>query len=391
MGHQCHLCCGWNGASTGESLGVLTVHLPMRKKHDRLFLTIVILLVVVGVFIFSSASLGLLARKGVSLEQHAARQLLVGLGLGICALVVTSRVPYTVWRTYAPFIFLISLAVSVLVFVPHIGIASHGARRWIALGPMSFQTAELLKFGFVLYISAWLSSAQNRVRSFREGVVPFAFFVGLVGVLLLKQPDTGTSAVFCISALALFVTGGGKWSHVLGFICTALIGLATLAYFKPYVLNRFLTFFDPNYDTLGVSYQARQALIAIGSGGLFGRGFGQSIQKFNFLPEPTGDSIFAVAAEEFGFVGTSILLVSFLAFALRGLHIAVRAPDSFGRLVTVGFVLMITTQSFVNIASMIGVIPLTGVPLIFVSQGGSAMLFALAEVGIILNISRKAS
>jgi cell division protein FtsW len=154
-------------------------------------------------------------------------------------------------------------------------------------------------------------------------------------------------------------------------------------------MKRITTYLDPSLDALGASYQMRQALLAIGSGQVFGKGFGQSAQKFNFLPEPTSDSIFAVAAEEFGFVGSSVIILLFLAFALRGLRIAARAPDTFGRLLAAGFVMLITTQSFVNIAAMLGLIPLTGVPLLFISHGGTAFALAMAEVGIILNVSRR--
>jgi cell division protein FtsW len=186
----------------------------------------------------------------------------------------------------------------------------------------------------------------------------------------------------------MFIAAGGKWRYIFLLFTIATIGIITLAFVRPYLMARFMTFLDPSRDALGAGYQIQQSMIAIGSGGVMGRGFGQSIQKFNFLPEPIGDSIFAVAGEEFGFIGASALIILFVFFALRGLKVASRIPDTFGMLVIVGIITLIITQSYINIGSMLGVLPLTGVPLIFVSHGGTAMLFALAEVGIILNISK---
>ena len=168
----------------------------------------------------------------------------------------------------------------------------------------------------------------------------------------------------------------------------AVIGLGALAVARPYVLDRLTTFVDSSQDPLGSSYQVRQSLIAIGSGNMFGRGFGQSVQKFNYLPEPTSDSIFAVYAEEFGFLGSALLLVGFVVFALRSLYVSVRAPDMYGGLIVVGIAILVIAQSFLNIGAMLGVLPLTGLPLIFVSHGGSALFMALASIGILLNVSR---
>jgi cell division protein FtsW len=187
----------------------------------------------------------------------------------------------------------------------------------------------------------------------------------------------------------MFVTAGGRWRDVFIAGLIGIIFLAGLAYSRPYIFDRIETFIKPGEDLQGSSYQLNQSLIAIGSGQIFGRGFGQSVQKFNYLPEPIGDSIFAVAAEEWGFVGSTVLIFLFLAFAIRGLKIATWSSDIFGGLLATGIVILITVQSLVNIASMLGVFPLTGMPLLFVSHGGTALFFAMAEVGIILNISKQ--
>ena len=184
------------------------------------------------------------------------------------------------------------------------------------------------------------------------------------------------------------LAAGMRVRHIFFFCLAVALGLAVLALTRPYLLDRVTTFMHPVGDPTGSGYQIKQSLIAVGSGGWFGRGFGQSVQKFHYLPEPTGDSIFSVAAEEFGFVGSVAIIGLFVLFALRGFHIAARAPDRFGGLTVVGIVILIITQSFLNIASMVGLVPLTGEPLVFISHGGTALLFALAGVGMVLNISR---
>ncbi|MCX6701980.1 MAG: FtsW/RodA/SpoVE family cell cycle protein, partial [Candidatus Zambryskibacteria bacterium] len=201
-------------------------------------------------------------------------------------------------------------------------------------------------------------------------------------------PDNDTFIVIAIAGLAIFLTGGGRWRYI--FI-SALIGLmvfAGLILTKPYVMSRITTFINPSLNALGSGYQIQQSLIAIGSGGIFGRGFGQSIQKFNVLPEPIGDSIFAVACEEFGLVGGVSIILLFIFFAFRGLKIAKKIPDIFGRLMVVGIVIMIVFQAFVNIGAMAGVLPLSGITLPFISHGGTALFMTLLEVGIILNVSK---
>ncbi|MCH7529859.1 putative lipid II flippase FtsW [Patescibacteria group bacterium] len=363
--------------------------MALKKKIDRPFVFIVIVLVVVGFFIFTSASLGLLARDGPKFSTVAFNQLFLGIILGTVALLITSHINYRFWRKYSFFIFLFSIVTTLLVFVPGFGIEFSGAKRWLSLGFLpSFQPAELLKLSFVIYFAAWLSGIRNHIHEWRYGIAPLLILLGVIGAILLAQPDTGTFLVIFVTAIAMFVVAGARLRDlaILGAVSAGSIAL--LALIRPYVMERLLTFINPASDPLGTSYQIQQSLIAIGSGQIFGRGFGQSIQKFNFLPEAMGDSIFAVAAEEFGFVGSLILIALFLTLAFRGLSIASKAPDYFGGLLVVGIVMLIVSQSFINIASMLGVFPLTGLPLLFISQGGSALLFTLAGIGIILNISK---
>jgi cell division protein FtsW len=358
------------------------------KSIDKPFLLSVILLVVAGFFIFSSASLGILAREGISYSSVALKQILVGFVAGGIVLIAAAKIPYKFWRNYAFYIFLASLLACVLVFVPKIGFGHGGAQRWINIGPYTVQPAELLKLGAIIYFSAWAASVKDKIKTFKFGALPLFVVIGVCGALLLKQPDTGTFMVVFAILVSIFVAAGGKWRYIMMLFVMCVIGIFILAQMRPYLMSRLTVFLDPSQDSLGQGYQIQQSLIAIGSGGILGRGFGQSIQKFNFLPEPMGDSIFAVAAEEFGFIGASTLIVLFLFFALRGYKISSRIPDTFGKLVVVGVITHITAQSFINIGAMLGVLPLTGVPLVFISHGGTAMLLALAEVGIVLNISK---
>ena len=208
------------------------------------------------------------------------------------------------------------------------------------------------------------------------------------GILLLLQPDHGTFLSIYASAVVMLIVAGIRWRDLAILVGISIVLLAIIIAFKPYVLDRLTTFINPENDPYGSSYQVRQALIAIGSGGVVGKGFGQSVQKFSYLPEPIGDSIFAVLSEEFGFVGSFAVIAAFFVFAARGLMMATRSKDSFARLAIIGLVIMIVSQSFINIGTMLGVFPLTGVPLAFISHGGTALMFTLFEVGLILQLSR---
>lgn len=364
----------------------------MRKhQYDKIFLGLALTLLAVGFIIFGSASLGLLARKGDIATGVIFRQIIAGGVLGIGALITGMKIDYKLWRTYATPIFVISLLLMVIVLIPGIGLEAGGARRWIYIpGVISFQPSEILKFSFVVYLSAWLTSEKKKTHDFVHGFIPFLVILGVVGGLLLAQPDTGTFMIFFGTAVAMFVAGGGAWSHIATLIPLSVGGVGILALIRPYVLERILTFFDPSHDALGSSYHVRQGLIAIGSGKFLGRGFGQSIQKFGYLPEPTTDSIFAVAAEEFGFIGSIALIGIFTALALRGLRIAKQTNDMFGRLLAIGIIMLVTTQMFINTSAMLGIIPLTGVPLPFISHGGTALAVVMFEVGVMLNISKHA-
>ena len=358
-----------------------------RRRADQTFLRIVIALVIIGFFIFISAWMGLLAREETKYTDVLLNHF-VSMALGIIALIVASKTPYQLWKKYSFYIFIGSLILTALVFIPGIGVEHGGAHRWIYIGPVSIQPAEFLKIGSIIYLAAFLSSLKNKLHSFKNGVLQISIILAIISIILLKQPDTGTFFIIVVSVLAMFVAAGGKWKYVFGFFSLGVAGLLALATTRPYIKERLLTFIDPAQDTLNAGWQIKQSLIAIGSGEFFGRGFGQSIQKFGYLPEPIGDSIFPVAAEEFGFIGGVVIIALFVALAIRGLTIVKKAPNQFSGLLVLGIVIMITVQSFWNIGSMLGVFPLTGMPLLFISHGGTAFILVMLAVGIVLNVSK---
>ena len=357
------------------------------KQADRIFLWIVALFVFLGTIIFVSAWLGLLAREQTGyngvLFTHS-----ISVVIGVIVLIGASNIPHRFWKRYSFYIFLFTLAITLLVFIPGLGVTHGGANRWIYIFGYSLQPAELLKIGFLVYFAALLSSLKGDINNLRDGILPMALVFTAIAFILLSQPDTGTLVVIFAAGMSMFIAAGGYWRYILGFVATGVAGLVALAFARPYVMERFLTFFDPSRDALNAGWQIKQSLIAIGSGGVFGRGFGQSVQKFNYLPEPIGDSIFAVAAEEFGFVGAALIILLFVLLASRGFYIAKRAKNKFGGLLVVGIVILILAQSFINIGGMLGVIPLKGIPLVFISHGGTALIVNLLAMGIILNISK---
>ncbi len=358
-------------------------------KHyiDKVFLTAVTLLTVAGFLVFSSASLGLLARDGASFQSVALNQTL-GLIIGALGFFIMSKINYKFLRRYAFYIFILALFLNLLLFVPGLQLTHGGATRWIDLGFITFQPSEFLKIAFVIYFAAWLSSMKEKVASFRFGIIPYVVILGLLSALLLKQSDTDTLVVIAGAGLVMLFSAGARIRDLvlLGLVLCTLI--AGVIYFRPYARARIITFLNPTADVQGAGYQIQQSLIAIGSGQAAGRGFGQSVQKFKYLPEPVGDSIFAVGAEEFGLVGSISLILLFLLFIFRSIKIAARAPDTFASLTVIGIAVFVTVESFMNISSMIGILPLAGMPLLFVSHGGTALIIVLGAMGIIANISK---
>ena len=359
-----------------------------RAHVDKPLAILLILLVVSGLFIFASALFGPLAQGDSHISSVAFNHLIFGVGMGLIALFASSFINYRIWRRFAPHLFLLALVATALVFVTSLGFEHGGGRRWIVLFDFTFQPSEALKIATVIMVAAYFSAIRARITQIRYGLGGFLALLAVPSVLLVLQPDIGTLGIIVLSTGAVFLAAGARLRDIAVVICIGLIVIATLTVFKEHVRDRVQTFFTPSRAPQAQGWQVRQSLIAIGSGGLTGRGFGQSVQKFTDLPEPMGDSIFAIAGEEFGFIGAVFLIILFLAFALRGFTMASRTTDAFGAYLAIGIASYLTLEAFVNIAGMLGVLPLTGVPLTFISQGGSAMLVSLFSAGILLNISK---
>jgi len=315
-------------------------------------------------------------------------QITFGLAVGLFAAVVTYSINYTKWKTLALPLFILCVFLLILVFIPEVSIKTGGARRWINVLGVSLQPSEFLKLGFIIYLAAFFSGRKNVIGKWSQGFIPFLLISGLVGILIILQPDVGTLGVIMMTSALMYFVAGANLFQIGALIPVGLGLLAILIKLAPYRMQRLTSFLNPSEDPQGISYQINQALLAVGSGGILGVGVGKSLQKYHFLPEPMKDSIFAIWAEELGFVGAVLLICLFLFFAFRGLKVARNADDRFGKLVACGIVFWITTQAFVNIGSMLGLMPLTGIPLPFISYGGSAMVTTLAGMGILVNISK---
>src|SRR3989338_584149 len=364
----------------------------MNRHHphavDKQLLVLTAILFVGGLFVLGSASMMLSYKNLGSVTGYAARQLLLGGGVGIVAMYATSRISYRTWRKFALPLLLMSFVCLGLLFVPQLKMSFGGATRWLKLGPVSFQPSELLKLTFVIYLASWLDSRRREVGSVSYGMIPFALMVSVVAAFLIMQPDVGTLIVVLMTAGFMYLLGGGKTSQavVLGMLGIGVLYL--VVQLAPYRLARLLVFLNPGSDPQGAGYQISKAFIAIGSGGFWGQGFGKSVQKYQYLPEPMGDSIFAIFAEEMGFFCVALLITCFLLFFIKGLGVAKRAPDVFGKLLAAGITAGFMSPAFINIGAVSGLMPLTGIPLPVVFYGGTSLAITLAGVGILLNISR---
>ncbi len=360
-----------------------------KRSIDLPLLSLILGLVIFGFVMLTSASGPLGFDKFGDTYWFVKHQALVGILPGLIAMFIFSRVPYMFWKKISAILLFVSIALLILVFIPGVGADFGSAHSWILIGGFSFQPAELVKLTFLLYLAAWFENrAEKDVKDFSNGFVPFVSSLGIVMLLMILQPDVGTMTVIVATALAVYFVAGAPWKHLLVLGGGGIVAFSLLIGLAPYRAARFMTFLHPELDPQGVGYHINQAMLAIGSGGMFGLGFGHSRQKFQYLPEVAGDSIFAVIAEELGFIIAAGFIVLIVFLARRMLMIASDAPDKFSQLVVVGVTAWVVFQSFVNIGAMLGLMPMTGIPLPFVSYGGTAMLVLLSAMGIVLNISR---
>ncbi len=357
-------------------------------KIDYFLLFIVILLTVSGFFIFFSASLGLLARESVNVNYIISKQLIIGIGLGIPAMFFFSKIHYKYIKKYSIHFFIFALILSALVFIPGVGFKAGGAVRWIALGPITLQPAEILKVATVIFFASYLANFRKDLDTHTYSWIAYIMLLIPPVAILYKQPDISTVLVMGAATFSMFIAAGVKWKYIGIFAVVSLLALSGVAFSKGYIQSRLSTYIHPGVDIKGDAYQSNQLLITTGSGRVAGRGFGKGIQKFGHLPEPIGDSIFSVASEEFGFLGSLFIVILFILLGWRGLFISARAPDYFSALLVTGIIMLILAQAFINISVNIGLFPTTGLPLPFISHGGTALLILLAGLGIVLNVSK---
>lgn len=354
----------------------------------------------VALSIFSLMSIGLIMMYAISpvlshkLLGSASRNYyfynqLLYTGVGIAAWMVSSNLYYKNWQRFTAVIVALTIVSLVALLIPGLNFTKNGATRWVKLGPLSFQPAEFIKLSLVLYLAKWFDRRRDDVTKFSEGLVPFTILVGVTSfIVVVMQRDMGTMMVIALSALGMYYVAGAKTQHMLSLLGAGLgAGILAVAAF-PHRMARFMTFLDPSKDTTGAGYHINQALIAIGTGGLFGVGLGKSIQVYGYLPEASNDSIFAIIAEEFGLFGSLIVVGLFGALVFRGLRVAKYSSDRYAQLLATGISLWFLFQSVINIAAMLSLVPLTGIPLPFVSYGGSSLVISLVAAGILLNISK---
>ena len=362
----------------------------MEKKHrpDPVLFGICVALVAVGILVLASVSASFSLQRFGTTFYFFVHQVLYGLLPGLLVGSAAFFVPLSLLKRLSlPILFLAVVLVG-LVFIPGLGVRSGEALRWVSILGFSFQPSELLKPAFIVYLAAWLASRISQKEK-NAAFLPFAAILGAISVFLVAQPAISTLGIIGITGLAMYFFAGTPVWHTMVLVLTGLGGLFLLIKLAPYRLNRLAVFLDPALDPLGKGYQIQQALIGIGSGGITGVGLGLSFQKFGSLPEPIGDSIFAIFAEEIGLIGAVFLIFLFLAFAWRSFVIAQRVQDPFAKNAAIGIACWITVQAFINMGAMIGMLPLTGVPLPFISYGGSALIAELIGIGILLNISKQ--
>ncbi len=358
-----------------------------RGNPDYVFIAFLVVLVVFGLVMLMSASSDLGKANFGDSFYFLKHQIFYGLIPGLIGFFIAFFLDYRIWEKISFPALLLSIVFLILVFSP-LGFRALGADRWLSIGGIQFQPGELVKLTFLIYMAAWIGKSKSRGKNLGKGFLPMLILLGAVLIPLVLQPATTTAGLIFVSVLTMYFMGGARAKYVVATVALAVIGLVSLVIITPYRMQRVLGFMNPQADPLGKTYQINQTLTAIGSGGLWGVGYGRSTTKLGYLPEPMGDSIFAVIGEELGFVGSAALILFFLLFVWRAFIIAKKAPDGFGRLMVVGFGTLIGLQAFVHVGANTGVIPLTGVPLPFISYGGTALAVFLTMSGIIATISR---
>ncbi len=369
------------------------IHIAKKKipRMDTAFLIIILVLLAYGVImVFSASYPAALEKTGNSL--HFISQHILFVLLGIAAMIFISYIDYHVYQRFAFVIFGIAFLLLILVLIPGIGKELNNARRWIYIGPINFQPSEIMKFGVIVLFAHLISHDQKRMGTFTHGVVPYMIcLITIAGLMMLEPHLSGTILIFGIGCIMMYI-GGTKLRYFLVIGGVAGLGVAGVVLLKGvnYIVDRLQFWLNPFADVNDKTWQTVQSLVAIGSGGLFGRGIGASRQKYLWLPEAYNDFIFAVICEELGLIGALLVITLFVLLAVRGFSIASKATDKFGFMLGVGIIVQICLQAFLNIAVVTNFVPNTGISLPFFSYGGTAIMMQLGEMGILLSISRYA-
>lgn len=360
-----------------------------KKPMDYpIFLTTILLVCFGVVMVFSASFYYALNNPAIQDGYYYFKRQLLWAIIGLGAMIFMANFSYWKLERYAKLILLISIALLAAVLV--VGSEINGAKRWLVIGGVSIQPSEVAKFGLIVFLASSLSKRKQKVKSFIYGVVPYLLILGIMFGLIMLQPNMSTAGSLVILTLVILYVAGAQMWHILGLIGAAGVGAGVLIMIAPYRMKRYLAFLDPWADPLGTGYQVIQSLYSLGSGGLFGMGLGQSRQKYLFLPYAETDFIFAVIGEEFGFIGAILLIILYLVLIWRGIRIAITAPDLFGCLLATGIIGIIGIQTIINIAVVTSSMPPTGLPLPFISAGGSSLAFFMASIGVLLNISKYA-
>jgi cell division protein FtsW len=369
-----------------SSRGVFVV--PLKKSNPDLVLIIVTLsLLSLGLIMVYSASAIWADYKFDDSFFFAKRQMLFA-GLGVAAMFFIMNIDYWTWRTWAKIFIIICFVLLVAVLIPGVGLERNGSRSWIGIGAFSIQPSEFMKIAMIIFLAKYLSERQKMITSFKKGLVPSLSLVFLAFGIIMLQPDLGTGTVMVGTCIVMIFISGARIAHFVGLGLLGVAGFVGLILSAPYRMERITSFLDPWQDPLGSGFQMIQSLYAIGPGGLFGLGLGQSRQKFFYLPEPQTDFIFAILSEELGFIGGSLVLLLFSLLLWRGIRIALGAPDLYGSFLAVGIIAMVAIQVMINIGVVTGLMPVTGITLPFLSYGGSSLTLMLMAIGVLLNISR---
>lgn len=358
-----------------------------KSSPDFVLIVLTLSLLAIGLIMVYSASAVWAEYKFGDSFYFAKRQLLFA-GTGVMAMFFLMNVEYWIWRSWSKVILLVCFALLILVLVPGVGTVRNGSRSWIGVGAFSIQPSEFMKLAMIVFLAKYLSERQKYITSFKKGLVPTLSLVFLAFGLIMLQPDLGTGTVMVGTCIVMIFISGAQIKHFAGFAFVGLIGFAGLILSAPYRMNRITSYLDPWSDPLGTGFQIIQSMYAIGPGGLFGLGLGESRQKFFYLPEPQNDFIFAILAEELGFIGGSIVLLLFTLLLWRGIRVALGAPDLYGSFLAVGIISMVAIQVMINVGVVTGLMPVTGITLPFLSYGGSSLTLVLAAIGILLNVSR---